>query len=89
MTKADRLAKYRREYLPKPNDPVVVKSVLGRLVVMSVDKRKRTALVGTTSAPVYTFTVEWSQISRLDRSQNAAPFGTRFQTAPLPDSYGS
>jgi hypothetical protein len=65
MAKPGRYDPSPREYIPEPNDPVTVEGVLGRLVVIGVDKHKKTAVVYTTTTPVIRYTVEWSKLSRL------------------------
>jgi len=65
MAKPERYDPIPREYIPKPNDPVMVEGVLGRFVVIGVDQDKKTAVVYTTTTPVIRYTVEWSKLSRI------------------------
>ena len=57
-------------YTPRPNDPVSVEGVVGRLVVVGVDDTKKNAKVATTTTPVTVHTVPWSKLSYMDESQN-------------------
>ncbi|HXM67707.1 MAG TPA: hypothetical protein VN911_13310 [Candidatus Acidoferrum sp.] len=65
MAKPERYDPSPREYIPEPNDPVTVEGVPGRLVVIGVDKDKKTAVVYATTTPVIRYTVEWSKLSRI------------------------
>jgi hypothetical protein len=42
----------KEHYTPRLNDPVLVEGVVGRLVVVGVDDRKKIAKVATTATPV-------------------------------------
>jgi hypothetical protein len=58
-------------YIPRPGDPVLMEGVTSRLVVVSVDAAKKTAIVSTPTTPTGVYTVSWSKLSYLDESQNA------------------
>jgi len=63
------------KYTPKVNDVVLVpgKLPVGRYVVISVDKNKKTVSVQTVSGSVYFqhHDIAWSRLTPLDESQNA------------------
>jgi hypothetical protein len=62
---------HHKGYIPKLGDSVLLDGVVSRLVVVSVDTVKRTAVVSTPSTPGEAYTVRWSKLSRLDERQNA------------------
>ncbi len=55
-----------REYTPKPNDPVMVEGVIGRLMVVNVDEYKQTVIVAAATTPRVYYTVPWSKLSFLN-----------------------
>lgn len=61
-----------KPYTPKLGDPVLLEGVQGRLVVVSVDSAKQTAVVSVPSTPEGIYTVPWLKLSYLNESQNAA-----------------
>jgi hypothetical protein len=62
-----------KSYVPRVNDPVLVRGHMGRLVVVSVDAGKKTADVKTVAGVgILTQDVPWELLSYLDESQNAA-----------------
>jgi hypothetical protein len=59
-------------YIPKVADVVMAKGVITRLVVVGVDTVKKMATAATTTIPVVSYTVPWSELSRLHESQDTA-----------------
>jgi len=72
-TELERSAMAKPEgYIPKPADVVMAKGVITRLVVVGVDTVKKMATVATTTIPVVSYTVPWSELSRLPKNQDTA-----------------